>query len=146
MKRFLIAAILAVSACFGVATTGTPAAAEHSESPAGPERGVASRLANGHSNACIILDNEQVRCWGSSAGTGVPESGNIGDDETPDSVRTVDVGPGRTVKAVENGESAEGTMAFEIPRGEETMKMQMLFSLIRKGGAWLCTGFRPKGR
>jgi alpha-tubulin suppressor-like RCC1 family protein len=102
MKQVLVGAVLLITAAIGISAP-PQVAAEHAESPPGAERVVATRLANGHSNACIILDNEQVRCWGSSAGTGVPGSGNIGDDETPDSVRTVDVGPGRTVKAVEGG-------------------------------------------
>ena len=103
MKRFLIAAILAVSACVGVVVASAPAAAESAESPAGDARDLARRLANGHDNSCIILDNGQVRCWGNLYGTGVPGSGNIGDDETPDSVRTVDLGD-RTVVEVDGGE------------------------------------------
>ena len=103
MKRVLVGATLLITAAIGV-TTPSPATAEHSESPAGAERDVATRLANGHTNACIVLDNEQVRCWGDSLGIGVPGAGTIGDDETPDSVRTVDVGPGRTVEAVDGGQ------------------------------------------
>ena len=104
MKQVLVGAVLLITAAIGISAP-PQVAAEHAESPAGVDRDVATRLANGHSNACIVLDNEQVRCWGNSSGIGVPGSGNIGDDETPDSVRTVDVGPGRTVKAVENGET-----------------------------------------
>jgi len=104
MKQVLVGAVLLITAAIGISAP-PQVAAEHAESPAGAAREVATRLANGHSNACIVLDNEQVRCWGNSSGTGVPGSGNIGDDETPDSVRTVDVGPGRTVQAVENGEN-----------------------------------------
>ena len=104
MKQILAGAVLLIPAAIGISAPAQ-VAAEHAESPAGADRAVAARLANGHSNACIILDNEQVRCWGNASGTGVPGSGTIGDDETPDSVRTVDVGPGRTVQAVENGEN-----------------------------------------
>lgn len=105
MKRVLIGFTLILSAMVVAATPGAnPVSAERSEFPAGADADVASRLANGHGNTCIILDNEQVRCWGNGAATGVPGSGNVGDDETPDSVRTVDVGPGRTVKEVGVGE------------------------------------------
>ncbi|MFN3258091.1 MAG: RCC1 domain-containing protein [Ilumatobacter sp.] len=103
MKRLLLALALAVST---IAAIGTPpVSAERSEAPPGAARETAARLANGAVNTCIILDNEQVRCWGSLSATGVPDSGNIGDDETPDQVRTVDVGPGRTVKEVGVGEN-----------------------------------------
>lgn len=105
MKRLLMGLVLLTTALIGVSAPSASVGAEHAESPAGAERGAAERLANGHSNACIVLDNEQVRCWGNASGIGVPGSGNIGDDETPDSVRTVNVGPGRTVKAVDNGEN-----------------------------------------
>lgn len=104
MKRVLIGFTLILSAIAVAATPGAdPVSAERSEAPAGPDADVARRLANGHSNTCIILDNDQVRCWGNGAATGVPGSGNVGDDETPDSVRTVNVGAGRSVKEVDNG-------------------------------------------
>ena len=104
MKRVFVGAVLLITAAIGISAP-PPVAAEHAESPAGAERDIASRLANGSSNACIVLDNEQVRCWGNVSGIGVPGAGTIGDDETPDSVRAVDVGAGRTVQAVENGEN-----------------------------------------
>ncbi len=63
MKRVLVGAALLITAAVGI-TTPSPVAAEQAESPAGAEREVAARLGNGHTNACIVLDNEQVRCWG----------------------------------------------------------------------------------
>jgi Regulator of chromosome condensation (RCC1) repeat len=104
MKRIIAALAILATALAGLGIAPNPAGAEHADAPPGPDRAVASRLSSGHGNTCIILDNEQVRCFGSLYGTGVPGSGNIGDDETPDSVRTVDVGPGRTVKEVDGGQ------------------------------------------
>lgn len=103
MKRLLVVFVLAISALVGVAPPVGPALAEHAESPAGAARDISRRLANGHTNACIILDSGQVRCWGFSSGTGVPGSGTIGDDETPDQVRTVELGD-RTVIEADGGE------------------------------------------
>jgi alpha-tubulin suppressor-like RCC1 family protein len=100
MRQIVIAIVAAATALAGLGSTPSPVAAEHSSAPTGPTRDVAQRLSNGANNTCIVLDNEQVRCWGVSAATGVPGSGNVGDDETPDSVRTVDVGAGRTVEEV----------------------------------------------
>ena len=103
MKRLLMGFVLLATALVGVASPSADVGAESAESPAGDARDIARRLGNGHSNACIILDNGQVRCWGSLYGTGVPGSGNIGDDETPDQVRTVDLGD-RTVVEVDGGQ------------------------------------------
>jgi hypothetical protein len=103
MKRVFVGAVLLITAAIGISAP-PPVVAEHAESPAGAERSVANRLANGHTNACIVLDNEQVRCWGDSLGIGVPGAGTIGDDETPDTVRTVDVGAERSAVAVDGGQ------------------------------------------
>ncbi len=104
MKRLLLGFVLVMTALIGVAGPAVPVTAESGESPADSGRDIAGRLGNGHTNACIVLDNGQVRCWGGLYGTGVPGSGTVGDDETPDSVRTVNVGAGRTVKAVDGGQ------------------------------------------
>ncbi|MGB3737268.1 MAG: hypothetical protein WA964_20105 [Ilumatobacter sp.] len=104
MKRLLMGFALMLTALIGVTGPSAEVGAEPAESPEGDSRDVAARLANGHTNACIILDNEQVRCWGNVLGTGVPGSGTIGDDETPDRVRTVDVGEGRSVDEVDGGQ------------------------------------------
>lgn len=102
MSKILTGFALLVAA-ITVAIAGQPATAEYSEAPAGPGREAATRLANGEVNTCVILDTEQIRCWGDENGTGVPFSGNVGDDETPDSVRPVDLGDGRTVDQIAVG-------------------------------------------
>ncbi len=102
MKRVFVGAVLLITAAIGI--SAPPAVAEHAESPAGPEREIANRLGNGMTNVCIVLDNGQVRCWGDALGIGVPGAGTIGDDETPDTVRTVGVGAGRTVTEVDGGQ------------------------------------------
>ena len=102
MKRLLLGLVLMMTALVGVTSSTGTVSAEHAESPAGDARDISLRLGNGGSNACIILDNGNVRCWGNVAGTGVPGSGNIGDDETPDQVRPVDLGE-RTVVETDGG-------------------------------------------
>lgn len=103
MKRILTAFALVVGTLVA-ANAGSPATAEHADAPSGPEREVARRLGNGHDNTCVILDNGNVRCWGSLYGIGVPGTGRVGDDETPDSIRPADVGDGRTVHEVDGGQ------------------------------------------
>ena len=103
MKRLLMGFVLMATALVGVASPSADVAAEGGESPAGDARDISRRLGNGHTNACIILDNGRVRCWGNALGTGVPGSGTIGDDETPDQVRTVDLGD-RTVIEADGGQ------------------------------------------
>jgi alpha-tubulin suppressor-like RCC1 family protein len=63
-------------------------------------------ISAGGDHTCAILDNGTLRCWGSGA-DGVLGSGagfnNVGDDETPGSVATVDIGAGRTAVGVSAG-------------------------------------------
>ena len=71
----------------------------------GPGR-TATALTTGQEATCAILDNGAVKCWGANS-TGQLGYGNttpIGDDETPAAVGTVDLGPGRTAKAISGGE------------------------------------------
>jgi len=66
----------------------------------------ARAVASGEDHVCAILDNRTVRCWG-DAGNGVLGYGNvnaIGDNETPGSVGPVDLGVGRTARAITAGE------------------------------------------
>jgi alpha-tubulin suppressor-like RCC1 family protein len=62
-------------------------------------------ISAGGDHTCAVLDNGQVRCWGSrlfgQLGTGVLQ--HIGDNETPGSVAPVDLGVGRTATAVVAG-------------------------------------------
>jgi alpha-tubulin suppressor-like RCC1 family protein/subtilisin family serine protease len=56
--------------------------------------GVAVMLAAGGEHTCALLDNGAVKCWGLGAQgrLGYGNVANVGDDETPQSVGSVDVG------------------------------------------------------
>jgi alpha-tubulin suppressor-like RCC1 family protein len=58
---------------------------------------------SGHT--CAILDTRAVRCWGfgNSGRLGYGDSDDIGDNELPSSVGPVDLGVGRTARAIANG-------------------------------------------
>jgi alpha-tubulin suppressor-like RCC1 family protein len=66
----------------------------------------AQAISAGGSHTCALLDNGQVRCWGSgdSGQLGYGDLEPIGDDESPASAGTVDLGPGRTAVAISLGE------------------------------------------
>lgn len=90
----------------GVANVGddeTPAAMGPVD--LGPGR-TARAIAAGEDHTCAILDDRSVRCWGKGAGgrLGYANQNDIGDSETPGSVGPVDLGPGRTAKAITAGE------------------------------------------
>jgi uncharacterized repeat protein (TIGR01451 family) len=60
----------------------------------------------GASHTCAILDTGQVRCWGNN-GQGRLGYGNtipVGDDEVPGAVGPVDLGAGRTARAIAAGD------------------------------------------
>ena len=55
--------------------------------------GGAESIAVSTTNACVLLSGGSVRCWGGTAGLGIPGSSEpIGDDEEPTSVGPIDVG------------------------------------------------------
>ncbi len=62
-------------------------------------------IAAGDLHTCALLDNGAVRCWGygGDGRLGYPHAGSIGDNETPEAVGPVDLGPGRTAKAITAG-------------------------------------------
>jgi alpha-tubulin suppressor-like RCC1 family protein len=64
-----------------------------------------SAIGSGYNHTCAILDNAQVRCWGSGAHghLGYGNTDNVGDDETPGSVGPVNLGPGRTAVEITGG-------------------------------------------
>ncbi|MDQ3871504.1 MAG: hypothetical protein M3301_07825, partial [Chloroflexota bacterium] len=67
----------------------------------------ATAISAGGGHTCVILDDASVRCWG-FGGDGRLGYGNvadIGDDETPAAVGPVDLGAGRTAKAIAAGQS-----------------------------------------
>jgi len=59
----------------------------------------------GADHSCAVLDDGTVRCWGSGddGRLGYANTDVIGDDETPGSVGPVDIGAGRTARAVSAG-------------------------------------------
>ncbi len=67
---------------------------------------VATQLALGRFHTCAILDDGNVRCWGRSnyGQLGYGNMTDIGDNETPDAVGTVNLGAGRTAKQIAAGE------------------------------------------
>ena len=79
-----------------------PAAAGPADLGAGR---TAVAVAAGSVHTCALLDNGTVRCWG-FGGDGRLGYGNvdsIGDDETPGSAGAVNIGAGRTAKAITAG-------------------------------------------
>jgi alpha-tubulin suppressor-like RCC1 family protein len=59
----------------------------------------------GGAHTCAVLDNGAVRCWGFGfdGQLGYGNMNRIGDNETPDTVAPVDLGVGRTAKAITAG-------------------------------------------
>ncbi|MEK6272301.1 MAG: hypothetical protein AABM42_06605 [Actinomycetota bacterium] len=62
----------------------------------------ARAISAGFYHACAILDQGDLRCWGAGP-LGYPNTGYIGDDETPASAGPVDLGAGRTAVAITGG-------------------------------------------
>ncbi len=71
----------------------------------GPGR-TAKAIAAGTAHTCALLDNGSVRCWGYNydGNLGYANTKNIGDNKTPGAVGPVDLGPGRTAKAITAGQ------------------------------------------
>ena len=70
----------------------------------GPGR-TARAISAGSVHTCAVLDDGRVRCWGfgEDGRLGTASTSTIGDDETPGSLATVDLGPGRTARAISAG-------------------------------------------
>jgi len=70
----------------------------------GAER-TAKAIAAGGAHTCAILDNDTVRCWGYAFNgqLGYGNVATIGDGETPGSAGPVNLGAGRTAKAITAG-------------------------------------------
>jgi len=66
---------------------------------------IAVAITAGGAHTCAILDEGSVRCWGfgASGQLGYANTSNVGDNETPDAVGPVKLGPGRTAKAISAG-------------------------------------------
>ncbi len=72
----------------------------------GPGR-TATAIATGDFHTCVLLDDGSVRCWGfgGDGRLGYGNTSNVGDTPTttPDKVGPVNLGPGRTAKAITAG-------------------------------------------
>ena len=69
----------------------------------------ATAIAGGYAHTCAILDNESVKCWGSNSsgqlGLGDTDSRGDSSSDMGDNLTTVDLGSGRTAKAISTGDS-----------------------------------------
>ncbi|MDQ6804281.1 MAG: hypothetical protein M3065_04810 [Actinomycetota bacterium] len=65
----------------------------------------AKAISAGGAQTCAILEDSTVRCWGYDfhGELGYGNTDTIGDNEAPGSVRAVDLGAGRTAKAITTG-------------------------------------------
>ena len=70
----------------------------------GPGR-TATAISAGGFHTCALLDDETVRCWGYGADgrLGYANTQTVGDDETPGSAGSVDLGAGRSARAITAG-------------------------------------------
>ena len=70
----------------------------------GPGR-TAKAISAGTVHTCALLDDDAVRCWGfgGNGRLGLGSTQTVGDDEAPASVGPVNLGPGRTAKAIAAG-------------------------------------------
>jgi len=62
----------------------------------------AKALSCGHQHTCAILDDDTLKCWGEGDG-GRLGYGGTGDRRTPEATAVVNLGSGRTAKAVSTG-------------------------------------------
>ena len=65
----------------------------------------ARAISAGETHTCAVLDDGSVRCWGfaSNGQLGYANNVTIGENETPGSVGPVDLGTGRTARAISAG-------------------------------------------
>ena len=95
--------------CLLVGNVCTPTPEAPSPASVGPidlgEGRTAKALTSGGSHNCVILDNDAVRCWGSgtSGHLGYGNDFNVGDNEVPGARGPVDLGQGRTARAIAAG-------------------------------------------
>ena len=67
--------------------------------------GTAVAISAGTDHTCAVLDDGSVRCWGAGfdGRLGYGDTANVGDGESPGSVGPVDLGTGRTARAISAG-------------------------------------------
>jgi alpha-tubulin suppressor-like RCC1 family protein len=98
-----LALTLLILVLAGAALAPSGASAEQAGSRA--HRAASGHLAAGARFSCAVLAEGNVRCWGLaiSGQLGYGNTTNIGDNETPASVGPVDLGAGRTARAIAAG-------------------------------------------
>jgi alpha-tubulin suppressor-like RCC1 family protein len=102
-KAALIALTVLVVTAGGGALDPSDASAEQAGSKI--HRRASGFLAAGARFSCARLDTGRVRCWGYAlyGQLGNGDQFNIGDDENPGSVAPIDLGAGRTARAISAG-------------------------------------------
>jgi len=96
---------VALCALVAAAAIALPAGAPAGQSSQATS-GVVAQVAAGIFHSCAVVDNANLRCWGFSGDgqVGYGDRNAIGDTETPGSVGPVNLGAGRTVKALAAGD------------------------------------------
>ena len=101
-----VVVVLLISAGLGLAT-GPPAAADGGEAPGNPA--TFRSISAGDFHACAIVDDGTVKCWGDNflgqLGYGDQNRRGGGPGEMGDNLPTVDLGTGRTARAITAGGS-----------------------------------------
>jgi alpha-tubulin suppressor-like RCC1 family protein len=89
-----------------VASLGVLASGAVAEQASEPPDAAAGQLDAGANHTCALLADNTARCWGfgGDGRLGYGNQASIGDNETPGSVGPVDLGPGRTSKAISAGD------------------------------------------
>lgn len=87
----------------GLDRTTTPVAA--ADSAPVDLGGPASAISSGRMHTCALLTSGAVKCWGynNSGQLGLGTTDNVGDDESPAEVTAIDLGAGRTARAIAAG-------------------------------------------
>ena len=98
VRRWPTVLALVAAACLAAA----PATAEQASQPSAAAAG---RLDAGRLHTCAVVPAAEVRCWGIgvAGALGYANTVTIGDDEPPAAAGSVDVGPGRSVRAISAG-------------------------------------------
>jgi alpha-tubulin suppressor-like RCC1 family protein len=69
----------------------------------------AKALVTGNSHTCVMLDNSSIKCWGKNdsgqLGQGDTDSRGNGPNEMGDNLLSIDLGSGKTARAISAGDS-----------------------------------------